>query len=233
MATIGGYNVVTDGLVLSLDAANPRSYVSGSTTWGDLSGNNYLGTATTPLYSSSFGGSFLFSNNTTNIFSIPNVVLNTNGGVTLESFTYLTSSSYANGIGNPNGIIGHRSGSTTALYAVGINPNGTYGVGFFQYPFGSVNGFSYSSVDTWYHTIWVQTPTNVYQYVNGVLVYSFSFTFTLPSLTTSSNFIVGRWIGGSSQPLYGNIASFRYYNRALSAQEVLQNYNATKGRFGL
>jgi hypothetical protein len=63
MAFFRGPNVVTNGLVLALDAANPKSYVSGSTTWNDLSGNNYNGTlsgSTIPTYNASNGGSLSF-----------------------------------------------------------------------------------------------------------------------------------------------------------------------------
>ena len=46
MATIGGSNIVTDGLVLSLDAANRRSYPGSGTAWSDMAGNNNIGTLT-------------------------------------------------------------------------------------------------------------------------------------------------------------------------------------------
>ena len=65
MATIGGSNIVTDGLVLALDAANPRSYVSGSSTWNDLSGNNNSGSLVNgPTFSSANNGSFTFNGST-------------------------------------------------------------------------------------------------------------------------------------------------------------------------
>ena len=54
-------NIVTDGLVLQLDAVNSKSYVSGSTTWNDLSGNSYTGTLLNGVgYSSEVGGSLSF-----------------------------------------------------------------------------------------------------------------------------------------------------------------------------
>ena len=57
----GGGNIVTDGLVLLLDAANTKSYVSGSTIWNDLSRSGNTGTLTNgPTYNSSNGGSIVF-----------------------------------------------------------------------------------------------------------------------------------------------------------------------------
>jgi hypothetical protein len=57
-----GPNVVTNGLVLNLDAANTKSYVSGSTTWRDLSGNGNNGTLVNgPTFSSNYGGGIVFN----------------------------------------------------------------------------------------------------------------------------------------------------------------------------
>ena len=61
MSTIGGANIVSDGLVLCLDAANRKSYVNGSTVWRDLSGNNNSGSLVNgPTFSSANGGSIVF-----------------------------------------------------------------------------------------------------------------------------------------------------------------------------
>ena len=61
MASLGGPNIITNGLVLALDAANTKSYVSGSTVWRDLSGNNNSGSLTNgPTFNSANGGSIVF-----------------------------------------------------------------------------------------------------------------------------------------------------------------------------
>ena len=62
MSTLsGGPNIVTNGLVLSLDAANPKSYVSGSTTWNDISRGGNNGTLINgPTFNSANGGSIVF-----------------------------------------------------------------------------------------------------------------------------------------------------------------------------
>ena len=56
-----GPNIITDGLILALDAANPTSYISGSTAWNDLSGNGYNGTLVNgPTFSTDAGGAIIF-----------------------------------------------------------------------------------------------------------------------------------------------------------------------------
>ena len=61
MATIGGSNIVTNGLVLALDAANRRSYISGSFVWNDISGNRNSGSLINgPTFDSANGGSIVF-----------------------------------------------------------------------------------------------------------------------------------------------------------------------------
>ncbi len=62
MSTVeGGGNVTTNGLKIYLDAGNPKSYVSGSTTWYDLSGNNVNGTLTNgPTFSPEANGCIVF-----------------------------------------------------------------------------------------------------------------------------------------------------------------------------
>jgi len=53
------------------------------------------------------------------------------------------------------------------------------------------------------------------------------------SATSNSVSNIGRFVGGNAHFLKGNLASYKIYNRALLASEVLQNYNAVKKRFGL
>jgi hypothetical protein len=59
--------IVTNGLVLSLDAADKNSYPGSGTVWSDLSGNNNNNTlVATPTFSSANGGSLVFNNNVGN-----------------------------------------------------------------------------------------------------------------------------------------------------------------------
>jgi hypothetical protein len=239
MAFFRGPNVVTNGLVLALDAANPKSYVSGSTTWNDLSGNNYNLIASTPYYSGSNGGSLYFPDNTNSTFGASTFDFTPNGGVTMEAWIYPTSASFANNIGHALGIIGMRSGSI--IYSIGVYPQGTNASGWIELPASTAlnTGIVYSIPNIWYHTVWTITTTTALMYINGILAYNTSGAYTLTPVTGGATFsagrgfMVGKWIGGSQFPLYGNVAASKIYNRALSSSEVLQNYNALKSRFNL
>jgi hypothetical protein len=229
MAFGNGPRIVTSGLVLSLDAADQNSYVSGSTTWRDLSGNNNHATATTPQYSGSNGGSFNFPNNTTSVFNTPSYTLVPNGGVTMEAFIYPTTDTFT--LGNGNGITGRRS---TYIFGMDIVPNGASPLTTVE--LSGVSGganvaLPYAIANTWYHVLWTYSTTSVKSYINGVNLSSTSGTYSIP--TDTAAFQIGKRWGGSGYPLYGNIAIVRWYNRPLSATEITQNYNAIKSRFGL
>jgi len=233
MATIGGSNIATSGLVLALDAANPKSYVSGSTTWYDLSGNNNHATASIPYYSGSNGGSLYFPDNTTSVFFTPTYTLIPNGGVTMEAFIYPSSDTFfKNTNGNPSGITGRRN---TYIYGMDINPNAISGSSanssaeLVGANFGTPTIFSIPNI--WYHILWTYSTTSVQSYVNGVNIYSTSGTYSTP--TDTAAFQIGKRWGGLNYPLYGNISIVRWYNRPLTSQEVLQNYNAQKSRYNL
>ena len=97
------------------------------------------------------------------------------------------------------------------------------------FPSGSFTQASVTLSDnTWYQLIVTYNSGTVNYYINSVSSGSGSYTFTPSSI----NLILGRYHMGS-YPLNGQLANVKFYNRALSATEVLQNYNATRKRFGL
>jgi hypothetical protein len=226
--------IVTNGLVLHLDAANIRSYPGSGTTWTDLSGNNNHATATSPQYSGSYGGSFNFPNNTTSVFTTPSYTLVPNGGVTMEAFIYPTYNTFYLNPGNGSGITGRRN---AYIYGMDIGPNVTPGGNPFTgieisgVSSGTSAALPYAITNTWYHILWTYSTTSVKSYVNGVNQTSTSGTYS-PS-TDTTGFQIGKRWGGFGYPLYGNIAIVRWYNRPLSELEVTQNYNAQKSRFNL
>jgi len=88
---------------------------------------------------------------------------------------------------------------------------------------------SYLTVSAWNHIVCTYTSGTKTSYVNGVQVASVAASGTLP--TGQVNQYIGRHTGGYF--FNGRIGESRVYNIALSAAQVLQNYNATKGKFGL
>jgi len=210
--------IATDGLVLWLDAGTKPSYPGSGTTWTDLSGNRNNGTLTNgPTYSSANGGTIVFDGvNDFAIASLPSVTsYNT---FTYNVWVYSTNNSGYRTIidqGNDTWFFGTNLGEL-----ITYNPN--------------LNSGYVININQWYNlgvTHVIGGP--ILFYVNGNLVYT--------STNNSSNFSTsyfGIGAGVTSPTLAdevwsGNIAVAQIYNRALSASEVLQNYNAQKAKFGL
>jgi hypothetical protein len=213
--------VITDGLVLYLDAANQYSYVSGSTSWNDISRGGNNGTLINgPTFNSANGGSIVFDG-TNDYVNLSNTTsFNSTQPHTYSAWIYQT------GFALYNWIIDN-GGSNTGTSLITNSAK----VGFF---FNGGNSFvtSTSSIssNTWVNISTVYSSLNVSFYINGVFN-SNSSIGSFPSSSTST--VIGRWNPASDFYFPGRIAQTQIYNRALSATEVRQNYNATKTRFGL
>ena len=210
--------VVTNGLLFYLDAANIRSY-SGS----GLTANGLVGIGGTLLNGVGFGstnnGYFVFDGSNDYI-NLPN-----------DNFIYSTSSRT---IMNWSRITSN-DGSTHASFAYGRN-------GANQAFFIGVNGLNpfcgawandmtssgYAvSLNSWFHTACVFDGTTAYLYVNGILATSEAKSWDTVNNNTT---YLGRQVD-NGQYWNGHISQAQLYNRALTAQEILQNYNATKMRY--
>lgn len=223
MATIGGSNIVTSGLVLSLDAANSRSYPGSGTTWFDLSGNGNNGTLTNgPTFSSNSGGCIAFD--ATDDFA--SIASNTSfnfgtGDFTLEIWIYPESfATYIHMIQMPDQ-------GTFALKA-----NITDGAIYFYNPsfttYGSTPNWTLI-LNKWNYVAMTRISSVAYAYLNGEFKGSKA-SFTT-SFSNSTLKIHGGYLG--SEFAQCKIATSNIYNRGLSASEIQQNYNASKSRFGL
>jgi len=232
MAFGNGPRIVTSGLVLSLDAADRNSYVSGSTTWNDLSGNNNNGTLTNgPTFNSGNGGSIVFDGtndfvdcgNGTSINITNNVSVNVWFKITAVTTTYQGIIAKRNAGGNTNYGINFNN----SLFQLYYNTTGTYRVL-------NVNYSSYFTTNTWYNVFGTlaqnSTSTDAKMYLNSSLIAS---STLLENITTiATNLTIGQ--SSSTTELFnGSIGNTQIYNRVLSATEILQNYNAQKSRFGL
>ena len=209
--------IVTSGLTLLLDAGFTPSYPKSGTAWTDLSfsGNNatlYNG----PTYNSSNGGSIVFDG--TNDFCLAGTGLAITGNLTVAA--WVRPSSFTN-LGN---IV---SKSSNLGYRMRFQSDGS----FWMYAnANTITSPSTYSINNWFHTVGVFSSSGLRMYINGSLVQSNGTAFS-PSYSAGS-FIVGGF--SSTQELFqGRIANVSVYNRALSATEVLQNFNAQKARFGL
>ncbi len=234
----GAPSIITNGLILNLDAANNKSYPGTGTAWRDLSGNNNTGTLTnSPTFSRDGGGSIVFNGTNQNI-DCGNTSLGIPAGTTqisLETWVYPTSfTSY-------RGIIS-RIGGTSPFGGWMLNVNSDSGN---KFDF-SVNvsgtwrtwvtsGGTFSTpltINTWYHLVGIYNGSVIALYLNGALINQFSAVGTIQYAGSLSNLLIGQNGGGASY-FPGRIAVAKVYNRALSSSEVQQNYNALKSRFNL
>lgn len=102
------------------------------------------------------------------------------------------------------------------------------------------NGSSYHSTsspaitaNTWTYIVGVQEASLLKLYINGVLATNGSISSASSNLIQDCNIVMGYWQSGGGRYMNGKINQVSIYNRALTADEVLNNYNASKGRFGL
>jgi hypothetical protein len=223
-----GYNprIITDGLILAFDIANPRCYAGTGNTVFDLSRNNLNGTLVNgPTYSGTGTTSSIVFDRTNDYVAISdNSLLNTFTNMTLEvvvKYTTTNNQIFAQKWNYSGGSQGYtielfNNAIAAACYAGGSYPNAPIS----SYPINNV-----------YHIILTLSGSTQTLYINGVSVASTS-GGSIPNLTGTS-LTIGNRSDLTGTYLGGNIYLTKFYNRALSVQEIRQNYNATKGRYGL
>lgn len=233
MSTVQGGqgNIVTSGLVLNLDAANPRSYLPpyNGTTWGDLSRNNNNGTLTNgPTFNTGSGGSIVFDG-VDDYVNIPNnssINISTNQ-ISFGGWFYPTrSGGYQLLIGKSNGAPRQycmflSQFSTSQIY---VTLNGT------NWAQNNVSLSTPWSTNVWNYIILTYNGSAFNIYLNGNTVNTTSATGNITA--QNYNVTIG-WHPSESYVFKGNIANTQIYNRALSASEVNQNFQATRARFGI
>jgi hypothetical protein len=209
-----GPSIITDGLVLALDAANPNSYPGTGTTWNDLSGNGNNGTLVNgPTFYSGNAGSIVFDG-ANDLVNIPSAIITSGSNFSVSFFMYpLSRMNYNQGIGTAWGFFSFHTTSVGAVYAgTDISNRLTPS----QLPSNTL------LLNTWQCFSFVYNNPIGFFYKNGSLLASKSMntTATWPAFVLATT-------------LHGNISNLQIYNRALTPQEVQQNYNATKGRYNL
>jgi hypothetical protein len=241
MSFSNGPTIVTNGLVLALDAGDRNSYVSGSTTWFDLAGTNNGTLTNGPTFSTGSGGSIVFDGVDDYVggtgIDAASIALGGSSGVTVSMWvkrTVLSLGASKTFFGFSNNVASHKlllSFTTDNLIQV-------FGRSATETGQSVITTTNFTSTSDWYNVtgVWIYGTNTILCYVNSILqpttgTVTFSQS-TLQAGTTSNFNRIGSELA-SATLFPGNIASTQIYNRALSASEVLQNYNATKGRFGL
>ncbi len=227
MSVAGGPDLIQDGLVLCLDAANTKSYPGSGTSWVDLSRNGNNATLTNgPTFSSADGGHMVFDG--TNDYAVVSNSSSLNMGnksFTADVWLAVTSFSSAERMILEYNVWGNSGTYQLTSYGnlIIINFVGTSQAGYTYTPF---------TTGVWLNFVGVFDNANNFRYIyiNGSRAATQSTTEEIAS-AVSSLYIGSR--GGGSLFLPCKMSSIKMYNRALSDAEILQNYNATKGRFRL
>jgi hypothetical protein len=252
MAISGGPDILTDGLQLHLDAADKNSYPGSGSTWYDLSGNNRNFT----IYNSSY---YSFSGNNAGYIDLNRTMPPTTetGGYALHIATgSLTSANFMFNDhtteillrcdnANPTNYDGTEGNSALLVYRgyhclfYGNTTNISYNLW-------AENNGSYSSQstpygeplqqNTWVHYAATRNGDIITLYKNGEIITSNNVTTTSVVPNVSNDLVIGRAAPhsqGYSWAADMKVSMARMYTIALDPDQILQNYNATKGRFGL
>ena len=232
--------IITNGLVLHLDAGSRQSYVSGSTIWTDLSGNLNSGSlVNSPTFNTSNQGNILLNGTNQYISLVTSSLQFTNTqAYTLSSWVYWTET-----LSTTEFPICY--GTTARAYYIGLDGGASVGTNLCMFDyydgtfFKGINSAANSiPKNAWFNITGTVSTTNraagMNLYLNGRRLVTTIRQDGLPgSIDYSGAAAANIGLRQNIGYLKGNIAQAMIYNRELSAQEVAQNYNALKTRFGL
>lgn len=219
MSLIHSPSIVMNGLVLALDAGNIKSYSGSGSTWNDLSGNGYNGSIVGNIsYSSLFGGVFVFPGTTGSYIDIPSPNLASSNN------TIMGASRYVNASGGGRIFSGYANNWLLGHHGTGSDTYGDY------YAEGWINNPSNTGGSVWrIYTGTGNIGTNTWKvYENASLITSNSNGSQGPN-----GFSIGRYRPANTEYSNAYVSFLLAYNRVLSDEEISQNYNVFRGRFGL
>jgi len=239
MGNLYGGGIITDSLVLALDASSDRSYAGSGTTWTDLSGNGNDGTLSAEVVgtvSSSLNAMAFESASSDYITMGDSPVFTFGDGVTDSPFS-VNAWVYVKTLTEDNYVVS-KYGSGTSEWRLDTQNGEVEFLMYDQTNNGSIGRY-YStalSTDTWYNITGTydggSSESGIKIYLNGVQVDDTD--TTSGTYVAMDDFSSALNIGAMTGPdrfFHGNIAMTHMYSKELTSTEVLQNYNATKGRF--
>lgn len=236
MSAFSGPAVITNGLVLALDANSTESYPGSGTNWIDLSGNGNNATlVNAPTYGS---GTFTFDGSTSYL-SVPSTAYS--GGTNPFTFSHWFNFSSMSGNWNypsQKGLSLVNNSVTGGLeYVLQNTANATTTANYIymgRYGGGTTGSLGISvtiNANTWYNITSTSTGSAQVVYLNGVQIGTGNVS---TSFVSGTNYIAASPNGGNwSSYMNGKMSAVSFYNRVLSAEEVTQNFNAIRGRYGI
>ena len=225
MTVLYNPRIITNGLIFCLDAGNIKSYTGSGTTWTDLSSSSSVAFATLkngPTFSNQNGGTIAFD-------GVDDYADGTSIGTIANAITL---SVWVRHDTVPSATQRYLSVGATE-FAV-IRHDGVASAGQLHFYILTNNVFrnlrvnSQIAINTWYNMVATWNGTIMRLYKNGSQVGSFTPVSQPLTLSTTSYAI-----SSPTESLDGNIAQVSVYDRALSGDEVITNFNALRGRFGV
>ena len=244
--------IVTDGLVLALDAGNPKSYPGSGEYWYDLSGKGYTATRTN---NSGYGGQVTYNSggywdytvnqpgNTIgavagNGFTFDDLILPTTGSFTINTFILRNTS--VRTVGDRETIFSNAGGADGWRFQIANTGRLCYligGINNVGYQEGAFNAGTSLVDGNWHMATIVYDRAadfgsySVYGYIDGSLLNAISIPNNNAAFTATN--LPGVGYRGCCDVFAGYIAQLSAYNRALTPQEIQQNFNATRSRFSI
>lgn len=224
--------ISTEGLVLHLDAGQQNSYKGSETTWTDLSGNTNTGTLTGGInYSSNNGGYLTITDGVRYVSIAQTSVLTYPGDFTMESWFMITH--------QPDGTFPSAIFSAWDSGPLSTNSRFIVYVSSLYQLVAQLKGQNTDvihqtsiSLNTWYHVALVRSSSVFSTYLNTVPSTQTGTSST--NLTSVLDTLIGYYSSASGYSIKGRVAVYRVYNnRALTATEIMQNFNTIRGRFGV
>ena len=227
VTSAGGYTIHTFTTVgsssFTLNAASPVT-----NTWVDLSGRNNNGTLINGVgYSSTNGGSLVYggAGDYIDCGTGGSLTLGNNGPFTASAWIRITT------LKSFSGIISKVQSDRGGVYSFMCTAHNDGTLAFYNNAAWYYSTNAGITTNTWYNVVFSFNSSVLSYYVNGV-AYGTS-TLTWPE-TTAHKVFIGSWYSiNTSYDFAGNISNAQLHNRALSAGEVAQNFNALRGRFGV
>ena len=221
----GTPKLVTDGLSLALDAGSHISYNLGSTTWRDLSGRNRNGTLTNgPTFSFNKGGSLIFDGSNDYVDLGNSNIFTPTGNFSISAWFRQNA-----GTGGTRYIFGKDNNDNIGTYAIYLSLDFIFLTSARPMV---INDKRYDD-GIWHHAVCTVNSSGKDVYIDGVKKNTTQGSLAAyPIGTSAANLNIGRKGNGTSY-LNGGVAMVSLYNRVLTQQEVQQNFNAKRTRFGI
>jgi hypothetical protein len=221
--------IIQTGLVLNLDPGTTSSYSGTGTTCTDLSSSNNNGTLTNgPTFSTDNGGVFNLDGTNDQIVCTSSASLNITSSLTISSWIYYTAwNNYPGIITKGYAINGGYSLHIRNDYSLWFEIDESNSTRHYYNPTTVKTG-----LNAWYNTVAVYNGSSMQIYINGVPAGSgLSKSVTIGLVSNDVTIGNSQYSGGTY--LQGKVSSSQIYNIGLTEAQVLQNFNALRGRFGI